>query len=835
MGTAMDLSEFAIVAAAILLDLVLGGMALQRNSRSITNQLFAVATVAISVWLALNFMCDQPRFYAHALLLNRLATGAATMMGLLLVAFVVCFPRRVVHLAWEWWAGLTPLVTVGVLSASTPLVIKSVTIESWGSNVVQGPLFPWVGAYGVLLLTGVAAMLARRFRAADSRMRAQYKYLYLGLGLFMSSTLVLAVLLPMVSGTNEFLSLLPFCTLTLLVPTSYAIIRHELMDVSFVVLRSVAYSAVMLAFAVFVVGVAQIARTEVSTTLGISPDALVLATVLATVVAFHPVRTLVEKATDSFFFRRTYDPSALLNDLGRQMASTFNETELAQLLSTELADKMRLTFAAVVFRCDDEIVTCASLESFEMPDLTEWLLEHEDLAAALFTDDPDEGAEDVAALGRAGVRVVAPLRRDGSWLGAIVLGAKQSGLMFSQQDLRFLDVLVSEAVIAMNNAHLFDERNQRVRELVALNQLATALGHSTELKSVLATAIHQIVTVTSADAGSIMLLDEDAETLTVAASVGVDPAIASTSRLRLGEGVAGWVAEHRRALVLPRDRTPSFEHELVRDDVASSICTPVVSKNKVIGVLNVSRVLGSKPFSQESFHVVSSFAGQLGIAIENARLFEELSKTFLGTIGALAAAVDAKDPYTFGHSTEVTRLAVATAEALELEEREVQRIRVAATLHDIGKIGIDADILLKSGALTPEERETINHHPAIGAGILAPLEFLREIVPYILSHHERYDGGGYPSGLSSEAIPLGARVISVADSYNAMVSDRPYRTGLSHQQAIDELRANSGTQFDPSVVRAFMRIVDSAPVEVPTTDLAAAAPIQPATTTVFLR
>ena len=206
--------------------------------------------------------------------------------------------------------------------------------------------------------------------------------------------------------------------------------------------------------------------------------------------------------------------------------------------------------------------------------------------------------------------------------------------------------------------------------------------------------------------------------------------------------------------------------------------------------------------------MVTSIAGQLGMAIENARLYGDLESTFLGTISALAAAVDAKDPYTAGHSNEVTTLSIALAEALGLESGEVQRIRIAATLHDIGKIGIDGTILLKPGRLTDAEREIINRHPAIGADILAPLDFLRDTVPLVLFHHERYGGGGYPSGICGEAIPFGARIISVADAFNAMVSDRPYREGLSLEAAMREIRDNSGTQFDPVCAEAFLKLLE---------------------------
>ena len=193
-----------------------------------------------------------------------------------------------------------------------------------------------------------------------------------------------------------------------------------------------------------------------------------------------------------------------------------------------------------------------------------------------------------------------------------------------------------------------------------------------------------------------------------------------------------------------------------------------MSKDKVIGVLNVSRNQGSEVFTTESMHVVTSFAGQLGIVIENARLYTDLEGTFLGTISALAAAVDAKDHLHLrsldrshnprdGHRRGTWTRDRGTSPAADCRHPARHR-----------QLWIDGAILMKPGRLTAEERSVINRHPAIGADILAPLDFLREMVPYVLFHHERYGGGGYPSGISGEAIPLGARIISVADWFNAV-------------------------------------------------------------------
>jgi putative nucleotidyltransferase with HDIG domain len=275
--------------------------------------------------------------------------------------------------------------------------------------------------------------------------------------------------------------------------------------------------------------------------------------------------------------------------------------------------------------------------------------------------------------------------------------------------------------------------------------------------------------------------------------------------VRLGEGICGWVAEHRKALVLVDAIENGFGKELERQGIKSALCVPLVRRDEVVGVLNLSRAHSEEGFSKENLKVVAAFAGQLAVAIENAKLYLDLENTFLGTISALAAAVDAKDPYTYGHSSDVTDHALAIGEEMGLSEAEQETLRIAALLHDIGKIGIDTSILNKAGKLSEDEYATIKSHPQIAANILESLDFLQEVVPLVEYHHEWFGGGGYPSGRSGHDIPLGARIIAVADAYNAMTSDRTYREAMTTQEAVRELRENAGTQFDPDVVEAFLR------------------------------
>ena len=191
------------------------------------------------------------------------------------------------------------------------------------------------------------------------------------------------------------------------------------------------------------------------------------------------------------------------------------------------------------------------------------------------------------------------------------------------------------------------------------------------------------------------------------------------------------------------------------------------------------------------------------------RLYEDLRSTYMRTIKVLAQAIDARDHYTHSHSENVAKYASAIALKMGLSAKEVEVIRQACELHDLGKIGIEDSILMKPGALTDEEWTQIRRHPLIGAQILEPLTFLNDVIDLVRQHHEHYDGKGYPEGRKGEDILLGARIINLADSYEAMTSARSYRrTPLTKEEAVNEIKKNSGTQFDPKVVEVFLSILD---------------------------
>ena len=355
------------------------------------------------------------------------------------------------------------------------------------------------------------------------------------------------------------------------------------------------------------------------------------------------------------------------------------------------------------------------------------------------------------------------------------------------------------------------EELESSRELVKrlLSRIGTAIVSYEGIDNLLGLIIENASSAMEAQRGSLMLVDGEKKDLFLKAAWATngqqsDPAF----RLPLGEGLPGWVAKEGKPM-----RGKSMASTLGFTNTADSVdcaalCVPLKLRDCAIGVVTVLRETGTKPFSEDDETLLTSIGAQIAVAIENYRLNLDIERTYVETIMALAMAVEAKDPYSAGHSKRVGFYATKLGKSLGLDEEILHVLNHAGVLHDIGKIGIKDEILLKPTALTPDEMKIMQQHPLIGEAILKPVRSLQKVVPLVRHHHERYDGGGYPSGLKGEEIPLGARILSVVDTYDAMVTDRPYRKRLSVDAAKAELKRYSGTQYDPALVAAFLEILN---------------------------
>lgn len=239
-------------------------------------------------------------------------------------------------------------------------------------------------------------------------------------------------------------------------------------------------------------------------------------------------------------------------------------------------------------------------------------------------------------------------------------------------------------------------------------------------------------------------------------------------------------------------------------DTTSKLCLPVIFNRRTLATLTLYPVKKGR-YTQECRKIASALSCQIAIAIQNFHLYNNMHVNYFNTIRSLVLAMEAKDPYTKGHSERVTEYALTIASGMDLPPQQVQMIKYCGLLHDLGKIAVSDTILNKKDVLDQEEMAQIERHPVEGAAVLSPLSFLRPGISIVKHHHERFDGTGYPDRLKADKIPLAARILSCADAYDAMITDRPYRPKMTKEKAVTELKNNSGTQFDPQVVDVFLK------------------------------
>jgi len=366
-------------------------------------------------------------------------------------------------------------------------------------------------------------------------------------------------------------------------------------------------------------------------------------------------------------------------------------------------------------------------------------------------------------------------------------------------------------------SHPEDGLDDRVKQLSTLHEVGSLLISTLDQNVIRRRAMVAITRLMRARAGSLLLVDEEAGELYFEVAIGEKGERLKEVRLKIGEGIAGWVAEHGRPLIVPdvsRDKRFSPRGDRTSDFTTRNIiCVPVKIRDRTIGVLQAINKRGGGEFTSSDLEVFRLFSNQVAIALDNARLYEEIGETFHATAAALAEAIDQRDPYTGGHTKRVLEYSLAIAGELDMDPSEMKTLRLSAVLHDVGKIGVKDKVLRKPTPLEEEETEAMKLHPLLGAEILKHVPQLSAVIPGMLYHHEHYDGSGYPEGLAGEDIPLVARIISVADTFDAITTDRPYRQGLSTEAAFAELLRHSGAQFDRTVVEAFLRAFEEGKIE----------------------
>jgi PAS domain S-box-containing protein/putative nucleotidyltransferase with HDIG domain len=405
-----------------------------------------------------------------------------------------------------------------------------------------------------------------------------------------------------------------------------------------------------------------------------------------------------------------------------------------------------------------------------------------------------------------------PLYTQDKNIGVIWIARRKE---FDEYEVRLLTAIADIAANALNRAALHEKTRQKLEQVNALHEIDIAIGSNRKLQPVLEIILNQVMRELKVDATDILVLSPLKRTYDFAAGLGFRTHFIEHSHVKKGEGVTGLaVLEKRPISVEDINQEPNFTRALlfVNEEFVSYHCIPLIVDKEVTGILEV--------FNRSTLNVDTDWldffeilAGQAAIAIDNALLFENLQRSnseitwaYDATIEGWSHALELRDRETQGHTLRVVELTLNIATEMGMSKSDLTQIRRGALLHDIGKMGIPDGILLKPGSLTESEWEVMREHPVLAYNMLSPILFLRQALDIPYCHHEKWDGTGYPRQLKEKNIPLSARIFAVADVWDALCSDRPYRKAWSEEQALSYICEQSGKQFDPDVVNAFLKI-----------------------------
>ncbi|MHB8858553.1 MAG: HD domain-containing phosphohydrolase [Thermoleophilia bacterium] len=410
----------------------------------------------------------------------------------------------------------------------------------------------------------------------------------------------------------------------------------------------------------------------------------------------------------------------------------------------------------------------------------------------------------------------------------LAIGAKHGELSVELMD-RIAMFMAAGIVLSSFRFGLTREKERALRaerdradRLRLMLEISTTVSSSLKIDQVLQLLAERIVEAVDATFCSVFLLEGDGDYLRIVAAhpsrdLKLGPPIGMTIPLSQLPDFKKAI-ETKSAVIAGGRRLESIEtkssHFQFLHDVKSLMVYPLVVGEKAVGAVAIGehRDWKRSPMTMEKTALCQTIVNQGAVAVGHALNHQALEEAFVGTIRSLAEAIDAKDPSTRGHSDWVSKYALMIGRQMGLTNGALDELKYAGYLHDVGKIGIPDEILSKSSQLSPDEWKLMKKHPIVSARILEPVPISGTIKASIRHHHERFDGKGYPYGLAGESIPLAARILSVADSYEAMTSDRPYRQALSDEQAVTELVRCCGTQFDPGVVDSFLKSLGRTPV-----------------------
>jgi HD-GYP domain-containing protein (c-di-GMP phosphodiesterase class II) len=407
--------------------------------------------------------------------------------------------------------------------------------------------------------------------------------------------------------------------------------------------------------------------------------------------------------------------------------------------------------------------------------------------------------------------ITAPLTAREKLMGVLIAGNKIGRPAFTSADRTMIHTLAIDIAVAIQNTQLYERQHQSNERQKLLNQISQHLHQTLDLDELIPSIFAEVNKAIKAEAQSIWLVDEEAGFIKCRYATGPEAEMLKGFAVSLSaKSIVGTSVSRKKSIIIKdaqKDRRRARSADEWTGFVTRSLMTvPLVLKSKSIGAIQAVNKRGGRLFNQEDLDLFRAIADSAALAVNNAQLLAQLQNSYDLTLEALSSALDLRDRETEGHSRRVVEYTARLAEQIGLDKDIIKNIRRGALIHDIGKIGVPDAVLHKPGPLDGDERKIIQRHPQAGHDMLDNIPYLREEIQIVLGHQEKWDGTGYPNGLHGEEIPLGARLFMIADTFDALTSDRPYRMGRPYADARRIIEEESGKQFDPQAVAAFIAV-----------------------------
>jgi HD-GYP domain-containing protein (c-di-GMP phosphodiesterase class II) len=796
---------------------------------------FRLYLLAMLVWSIAAFIVLQG--LGTTIFWFRLMTSAALASMIALFYFSQAAVTKTTRIA--------PLIYLYGLIAI--LINQFTSVVTISAEIVNGELIfensPFIGVVAgpayLVMLYSIFQLLWHTRTAKDETQFSRY------------SLFAVAIIIILIGGSLNFTDLgkYPvdiFANVIAALIITYAILRHQLLDINVVIRKSLLYAIPTALVGVVYFLIISLALQIFSSNAKGNLFTLSLVVSIIAALLVQPFRDYIQNFIDRFFFRERYNTVQMLQRVSRAASSVINLEELTSMILNEITDVIHIQKAAIFLKYNGKknLMVATQLGTRLSPriviagenPLVRWLNTNDNIVTQqqLETDAHFQAlwGEEKNVINQLGAEIFIPLNAKGELVGLIALGPKLSEQAYSNEDKQTLITLAHQTAVAVQNAQLYSTAQQELKQrretekslqlqlkrLSALQNINIAITTNIDLQIPLYLLLEQVTQELGVDAADVLLFDEENQQLFFVAGRGFQTDALRYTKLELGQGLAGKAAETLKVIHvkdLKAEATSLANAPLLpNEDFVTYFGVPLISKGKIQGVLELFHRTVMEPDS-DWLNFLNTLTSETAVAVDNAHLFRDLEKSNLDlasayetTLEGWAKTLELRDRETEGHSQRVMDLSTRLSKKLGVSDDDLVHIQRGAVLHDIGKMGVPDNILLKEGKLTEEEWDVMRRHPVFAYDMLSTIPFLRKASEIPYCHHEKWDGSGYPRGLKGEDIPLGARIFALVDVWDALRSDRPYRKAWTDADARDYITKQSGIHFDPIVVKAFDELME---------------------------